>query len=72
MKDPHEFPKSLTMLQVADTSLYIVTAVVIYRYKGADVDSPALSSAGPLMAKVAYGLAIPTVRNSTIFDVHSC
>jgi hypothetical protein len=49
------------MLQVVDTSLYIVTAMVIYRYAGPDVASPALSSAGPLMKKVAYGLAIPTV-----------
>ncbi|KAH1615206.1 hypothetical protein V6000_008909 [Aspergillus fumigatus] len=61
MHDPRDFPKSLTMLQVVDTSLYIVTAMVIYRYAGPDVASPALSSAGPLMKKVAYGLAIPTV-----------
>lgn len=50
------------MLQVTDTSLYVVTAVVIYRYAGADVESPALSSAGKLMSRIAYGLAIPTVR----------
>lgn len=62
MKDVRDFPKSLTMLQVTDTSLYIVTAVVIYRYAGSNVTSPALASAGPLMSKVAYGLAIPTVR----------
>ncbi|GIK06591.1 hypothetical protein Aspvir_002241 [Aspergillus viridinutans] len=61
MHDPRDFPKSLTMLQVVDTSLYIVTAMVIYRYAGPDVASPALSSAGPVMKKVAYGLAIPTV-----------
>lgn len=46
MHDPRDFPKSLTMLQVVDTSLYIVTAMVIYRYAGPDVASPALSSAG--------------------------
>ncbi|EAW13764.1 putative amino acid transporter [Aspergillus clavatus NRRL 1] len=61
MHDPREFPKSLAMLQVVDTTMYIVTAIVIYRYAGPDVTSPALSSAGPLMKKVAYGLAIPTV-----------
>ncbi|KAE8382015.1 transmembrane amino acid transporter protein-domain-containing protein [Aspergillus bertholletiae] len=61
MKDPREFPKALTMLQVVDTSMYVVTAVVVYRYAGPDVASPALSSAGPLMKKVAYGLAMPTV-----------
>lgn len=61
MSDPRDFPKSLAMLQVLDTCMYIVTAMVIYCYAGPDVASPALSSAGPLMKKVAYGLAIPTV-----------
>lgn len=61
MQDPAEFPKSLAMLQIVDTVMYIVTAMVIYCYAGPGVSSPALSSAGPLMKKVAYGLAIPTV-----------
>lgn len=64
MQDPKEFPKSLAMLQIVDTIMYIVTAMVIYCYAGPDVSSPALSSAGPLMKRVAYGLAIPTVRFS--------
>jgi uncharacterized membrane protein len=62
MQDPKEFPKSLAMLQIVDTTMYVVTAMVIYCYAGPDVASPALSSAGPVMKKVAYGLAIPTVR----------
>ncbi|KAJ5871718.1 uncharacterized protein N7529_004071 [Penicillium soppii] len=61
MQDPKEFPKSLAMLQIVDTTMYVVTAMVIYCYAGPDVASPALSSAGPVMKKVAYGLAIPTV-----------
>ncbi|KAJ5779351.1 hypothetical protein N7457_007071 [Penicillium paradoxum] len=61
MQDPRDFPKSLAMLQIVDTTMYVVTAMVIYCYAGPDVTSPALSSAGPLMKKVAYGLAIPTV-----------
>lgn len=63
MEDPRTFPRSLAMLQVIDTTMYVVTAMVIYCYAGPNVASPALSSAGPLMKKVAYGLAIPTVRN---------
>jgi hypothetical protein len=61
MDEPRDFPKSLALLQVVDTCMYVVTAVVIYRYAGPDVASPALSSAGPIMKKVTYGLAIPTV-----------
>jgi len=60
-EDPRTFPKSLVMLQVVDTVMYLVTALVIYHFAGPDVKSPALSSAGPLMKKVCYGLAIPTV-----------
>lgn len=62
MEDVKMFPRSLAMLQIIDTIMYIVTAMVIYCYAGPDVSSPALSSAGPVMKKVAYGLAIPTVR----------
>lgn len=64
MEDTTQFPRSLAMLQGVDTTLYIVTAMVIYCYAGPDVESPALSSAGPVMKKVAYGLAIPTVLNT--------
>lgn len=62
MSNPRDFPKSLTMLQVLDTTMYAVTSMVIYRYAGPDVGSPALSSAGSVMKRVSYGLAIPTVR----------
>ncbi|CAI7645672.1 unnamed protein product [Penicillium glandicola] len=61
MQDPRDFPKALAMLQIVDTTMYVVTAMVIYCYAGPSVESPALSSAGPVMKKVAYGLAIPTV-----------
>lgn len=61
MKDPKDFPKALALLQTVDMTLYIVAAVVIYRYAGADVTSPALGSAGPLVARIAYGVALPTV-----------
>ncbi|RDH26969.1 hypothetical protein BDQ94DRAFT_164042 [Aspergillus welwitschiae] len=61
MKEVRDFPKSLAMLQIVDTCMYVVASIVIYCYAGPDVTSPALGSAGPLMKKVAYGLAIPTV-----------
>jgi hypothetical protein len=67
LKEPKDFPKALALLQTIDMSLYIVAAVVIYRYTGADVASPALGSAGPLVSKIAYGLALPTVRTILLF-----
>ena len=61
MRTPTDYPKTLYFLQGIDTTLYTVAAIVIYIYGGPDVTSPALGSAGPLMSKVAYGVAIPTV-----------
>lgn len=41
--------------------MYIVVALVVYRYTGQEVDSPALGSAAGVIPKVAYGIAIPTI-----------
>lgn len=63
LKDPKDFPKALSLLQCIDISLYLVCGVVIYRYAGEGVESPALGSAGPMVGKIAYGIALPTVRS---------
>lgn len=41
--------------------MYLIVAIVTYRYAGTDVASPALGSTSPLLRKVAYGIAIPTI-----------
>ncbi|KAK4948101.1 hypothetical protein LTR10_013155 [Elasticomyces elasticus] len=61
MKNPNDFPKALMLLQVTDTSMYLLVAMVVYAYGGNEVDSPALGSAGTVVGKVAWGLAIPTI-----------
>ncbi|KAI9376101.1 transmembrane amino acid transporter protein-domain-containing protein [Aspergillus egyptiacus] len=70
LKDPREYPKALFLLQGTDTILYLVSAVVIYCYAGPDVTSPALGSAGPLIAKIAYGIAIPTIIIGGVVNGH--
>lgn len=72
LKDPHDFPKALCMLQGIDISIYIVAAIVIYRYAGADVASPALGSAGPVISRIAYGIALPTVCPSFRYRLYQC
>lgn len=62
LRDPRDFPKALYLLQFSDTAFYVLSSIVIYRYGGQNVESPALSSTGPLLSKIAYGIAIPTVR----------
>lgn len=69
MKEPRDFTKALCMLQVFEIVLYTIAAVVIYYYAGESVQSPALGSAGPVLKKVAYGIAIPTVGNNTTHDL---
>ncbi|KAK5223745.1 hypothetical protein LTR99_007769 [Exophiala xenobiotica] len=61
MRNPGDFPKALVLLQVTDTAMYFLVAMVVYAYGGDKVDSPALGSAGTLIGKVAWGLAIPTI-----------
>jgi hypothetical protein len=62
-RDPKEFPKALCMLQITDITMYVVVAIVVYRYGGVDVASPALGSASPIVVKIAYGIALPTVSS---------
>lgn len=41
--------------------IYTITGSLIYAFVGQDVKSPALLSAGPLMAKIAFGVALPVI-----------
>jgi hypothetical protein len=67
LKDPRDFPKALYMVQGTEVVIYIVAGVVIYLYAGADVASPALGSASPIVSKIAYGIAIPAVCPNPIY-----
>ena len=41
--------------------MYLIVALVIYCYAGTAVASPALGSTSPLIRKIAYGIATPTI-----------
>lgn len=61
-KQPEGWPKALALLQVCDTTLYLVASVVIYVYVGPDVPSPALTAAGSgKIRRAIWGVAIPTI-----------
>ncbi|PWY89299.1 hypothetical protein BO70DRAFT_165101 [Aspergillus heteromorphus CBS 117.55] len=70
LKNPADFPKALVLLQSVDITLYVVAAVVIYCYGGSTVSSPALGSAGPVVSKVAYGIALPTIIIAGVINGH--
>jgi hypothetical protein len=61
MKEPRDFPKALILLESVTITFYIIVAVVIYHFAGQSVQSPALGSASPLVRKIAYGFALPTI-----------
>ncbi|KAL2859507.1 transmembrane amino acid transporter protein-domain-containing protein [Aspergillus pseudodeflectus] len=61
LAEPKDFTKALITLQITDTFLYLMAAVVIYYYAGASVRSPAFLSTSPTIAKVAFGTAIGTI-----------
>ncbi|ODM21996.1 hypothetical protein SI65_02840 [Aspergillus cristatus] len=69
-EDPRTFNKSLAMLQIIDTVLYLVSALIIYRYAGPSVKSPAINSLSTITSKVAWGLAIPTTILSGVVLGH--
>ncbi|KAI7157232.1 amino acid transporter [Hortaea werneckii] len=70
LKNPNEFPKALVALQISDTTLYIIVAIVVYRFAGPDVASPALGSTTSTVMKVAYGIALPTIVIAGIIYAH--
>lgn len=58
------------LLQGSDTVLYIIVAIVVYIYAGDQVESPALGSAGPVVKKIAWGIAIPTILVAGVIYGH--
>ncbi|OJJ32733.1 hypothetical protein ASPWEDRAFT_115016 [Aspergillus wentii DTO 134E9] len=70
MKNPRDFPKAVAMLQGFEIVFYTVASIVIYRYAGQGVASPALGSTGPVLRKVAYGIAIPTIVIGGVVNGH--
>ncbi|RSM06598.1 hypothetical protein CDV31_009027 [Fusarium ambrosium] len=61
MHTPQDYTKSIYALGVIQTTIYALTGSLIYLFVGRDVGSPALVSAGPLVAKIAFGVALPVI-----------
>lgn len=61
MRDPRTYKKTMCLSMGLLYIVYAVIGIVVYYYCGQYVANPALGSAGPLMKKVAYGIAIPAL-----------
>ncbi|KAI0518391.1 transmembrane amino acid transporter protein-domain-containing protein [Xylaria bambusicola] len=61
MHTPKDFVKSIWVLGIIEIIIYTLTGALIYSFVGQDVKSPALLSAGPLLSKIAFGIALPVI-----------
>jgi hypothetical protein len=70
MRDPRKYMRVMISSLSLCCGLYIVIGAVVYHFCGQYVDSPALGSAGILMKRVCYGLAIPALLVSLCIYAH--
>ncbi|TXT05311.1 uncharacterized protein COLE_06631 [Cutaneotrichosporon oleaginosum] len=69
MKNPRVYARSMVSSVFFLTIVYLVIGSVVYSFAGQYVASPALGTAGVLLKKVCYGIAIPGLLASlTIFS----
>jgi hypothetical protein len=61
MKKPEDFTKVTITVGCIVTVLYLILSMTMYSFVGQWVASPSLGSAGPLIKKVAYGIALPSL-----------
>ena len=70
MKNPKHYTRAMVICQAGVSLVYIVVGVVVYYYAGSYVATPALGTAGVLLKKVGYGIAIPGLLASTFLNLH--
>lgn len=70
MRDPRMYTRALCVAQGTTSCFYIIIGSIVYHFCGQYVAYPALGSAGPLMKKVCYGLAIPALVVTLTIYLH--
>lgn len=70
MRAPQLYTRALIVCQTTVTVVYIICATIVYYFCGSYISTPALGSAGPLIKKVAYGIALPGLCASAILLSH--
>lgn len=70
MRDPRLYTRSLFVAQGSVSVVYAVVGCVVYYYCGSYVSSPALGSAGGMLKKISYGIALPGLLVSITLSAH--
>ncbi|KAF9878046.1 transmembrane amino acid transporter [Colletotrichum karsti] len=61
MHTPTDYMKSIWASGFIQIGIYTLTGALCYAFIGSTVQSPALLSAGPLISKIAFGVALPVI-----------
>lgn len=59
MRSPRDYHRAALVAGFLVGALYLSLSLVIYRYCGVWLATPAFGSAGPLFKKISYGVALP-------------
>ncbi|GAA5838423.1 hypothetical protein JCM11251_004933 [Rhodosporidiobolus azoricus] len=70
MRKPRQSTRAILLAQSFVTAFYLTIGVVVYMYAGQYVASPALGTAGTLIKRVAYGLALPGLLAAGVIYTH--
>ncbi|GAA5988248.1 hypothetical protein JCM10908_002129 [Rhodotorula pacifica] len=70
MRDPRDYPKAVLSCQGFVTAFYLAIGVTVYMRAGQYVASPALGTAGVLIKRISYGLAIPGLLAAAVIYTH--
>lgn len=69
MHNPKEYTKTVYTLGTFQIGLYTLIGSLVYAFVGQNVQSPALLSAGPLISRIAFGVALPVIFISGSINV---
>eukprot|EP00871_Galdieria_phlegrea_P003409 jgi/Galph1/4069/GphlegSOOS_G2780.1 len=71
MRDPKEFNRALFCLQLSDTTIYLLTGIVMYTFAGGNALSPVISSIhSNVLRNIAYGIATPMIIIAGVIYAH--
>lgn len=63
MAVPEDYPKAIWALGAVEIFIYVCTGAIIYVFVGQDVASPALLSGGVTISKIAFGVALVSLKS---------